>query len=131
MDSPDSRPAALGWRRLRGRRSAVAVGLAAASAVAEITGAVVAGRLATGPTTGLVVALGVLLVGAALLDTVGRALASDTVAWAEGRLRGDLLDAALGQPLPDLQEQAVGELLDRVDDDVTQAGKLLRTSGWD
>ena len=45
---------------------------------------------------------------------------------AEGRLRADLLDAALHQPLAALTEQAVGEVLDRVDDDTHEVGALLR-----
>ena len=49
---------------------------------------------------------------------------------AEGRLRADLLDAALHQPLPALTEQAVGEVLDRVDDDTHEVGTCCgRASG--
>ena len=49
---------------------------------------------------------------------------------AEGRLREDLLDAALAQPLAELTEQAVGEVLDRVDDDTREVGSLLRMQVW-
>ena len=54
-----------------------------------------------------------------------------------GRPRGghgcaaDLLDAALHQPLSVLSEQAVGEVLDRVDDDTHELGTLLRRNVWD
>ena len=49
---------------------------------------------------------------------------------AEGRLRADLLDAAMAQPLAELSEQAVGEVLDRVDDDTHEVGTLLRQTVW-
>ena len=123
-------PAGLTWRRLRTGASVAAVVLAVVAAVAESVATVVAGRLAEGPTSRLVVALGVLLVGATLLDTVGRTLFSAVVGRAEGRLRADLLRATLRQPLPVLEEQAVGELIDRVDDDPRQLGMVLRRMGW-
>ncbi len=70
------------------------------------------------------------MVGAAVLDTGARTLWAGVVDRAEGRLRADLLDAALHQPLPTLTEQAVGEVLDRVDDDTHEVGTLLRQSAW-
>jgi ABC-type multidrug transport system fused ATPase/permease subunit len=94
-------------------------------------GTVVAGRVAAQPTAAQVSLLAALLVGAVLLDTGGRTLFARMTARAEGRLRADLLDAALGQPLPVLEEQAVGELLDRVDDDPRQLGVLARRTGWE
>ena len=123
-------PAPLDARRLAGRASWVALGAAVVAALGETLGSVVAGRIAGGPTTALVLALGVLLVGAGLLDTLGRTLFSGVVGRAEGRLRGDLVDAALGQPVAALEEQGVGELFDRVDDDAWQVASLLRTVGW-
>ena len=74
--------------------------------------------------------LAICVVGAALLDTVARTLWAGVVDRAEGRLRADLLDAALHQPLSALTEQAVGEVLDRVDDDTHEVGTLLRQSAW-
>jgi ABC-type multidrug transport system fused ATPase/permease subunit len=74
--------------------------------------------------------LAVCLVGAAMVDTAGK------IAWvgcsdrAEGRLREDLLRAALNQPLSALNEQAVGEVLDRVDDDTHEVGNLVRWQIW-
>ena len=72
-----------------------------------------------------------LLVGASALDTAGRTALATAVGRAEGRLRADLLDAALSQPLPVLAEQAVGEVIDRVDDDPRQLASLLREAAWD
>ncbi len=46
------------------------------------------------------------------------------------RLRADLLDAVLHQPLAGLSDQAVGEILDRVDDDTHEIGALLRQNAW-
>ncbi len=121
----------LTWRRLAGRGSAVAAGAAAVAAAAETVATMVAGRLAAGPTLGPLMLLAVLLVGAAALDTAGRVALSGAVGRAEGRLRADLLHTALHQPLPVLQEQPVGELLDRIDDDTRQLGTLVRRTGWD
>lgn len=122
--------APLTWRRLAERSAAVAVVLAVVAAVAETVATVVAGQIADAPTTDLVTLLGVLLLGATLLDTTGRTTFSGVVGRAEGRLRADLVDAALHQPLTALEEQGVGELLDRVDDDARQVGMLLRQIGW-
>jgi ATP-binding cassette subfamily B protein len=121
---------ALTWRRLAGGASAAAVAMALVAAIGETLGAVVAGRVAEHPTAGLVAQLAALLVGATLLDTAGRTAFSGVVGRAEGRLRADLLHAALHQPLPVLEEQAVGEVLDRVDDDARQLGLLMRRTGW-
>ena len=122
-------------RRIDGRRlqSPVAMAALTASAVGAVgmtLGTVVAGRLAENPTRGLVWLLAICLVGAAVVDTAGK------IAWvgcsdrAEGRLREDLLRAALRQPLSALSEQAVGEVLDRVDDDTHEVGNLVRWQIW-
>ncbi len=74
--------------------------------------------------------LAALLLGAAGLDTVGRTVFSTVVGRAEGRLRADLIDAVWHQPLPVLEEQAVGEVLDRIDDDPWQIATLVRRQGW-
>ncbi|MHA6618072.1 ATP-binding cassette domain-containing protein [Pseudonocardia sp. DLS-67] len=128
----ERRPAVppLTWRRLAGGTSAVVTALVVVAAVAETLGAVVAGRVAEHPDAGLIGLLGALLVGATALDTAGRTAFSGVVGRAEGRLRADLLHAALHQPLPVLEEQAVGEVLDRVDDDARQLGVLMRRTGW-
>src|SRR4051812_12509102 len=128
-------PAADPSRGIDGRRlkSPVAMAALCASAVGAVgmtLGTVVAGRLAENPTRGLVWLLAICLVGAAVVDTAGK------IAWvgcsdrAEGRLREDLLRAALRQPLSALSEQAVGEVLDRVDDDTHEVGNLVRWQIW-
>ena len=114
-------------------KSPVAMGALAASAMGAVgmtLGTVVAGKLAEDPTRGLVWSLAICLVGAAVVDTAGK------IAWVgcsdrvEGRLREDLLRAALRQPLPALSEQAVGEILDRIDDDTHEVGNLVRWQMW-
>jgi ATP-binding cassette subfamily B protein len=122
--------APLGWRRLAGPATTVAVVAAVLAAVAETLGTVVAGRIAEGPTGSLLAALAVLLVGSAVGEVVGRTLFATAVGRAEGVLRADLLDAALHQPLTTLEGQGVGELIDRVDDDTRQLATLLRITGW-
>lgn len=121
----------IGVERLRGRVTAWALLAAAVAALAQTAGTVVAGHLAEDATGSRVVVLALCVVGAALLDTAGRAAWAGVVDRAEGRLRADLLDAALHQPLNVLSEQAVGEVLDRVDDDTWELGTLLRRIVWD
>ncbi|WP_370290980.1 ATP-binding cassette domain-containing protein [Nocardioides sp.] len=128
--APDDPRRQVDWRRLASRSAGWALVCSAIAAVGTGLGTVAAGRLAQDPRVSLVVALAVCVVGAALIDTVGK------VAWvansdrAEGRLRDDLLDAALAQPLATLGEQAVGEILDRVDDDTHEVGNLVRWQVW-
>jgi ABC-type multidrug transport system fused ATPase/permease subunit len=121
----------VGLARLRGRGSWWALAGAGIAALGQTGGTVIAGQLAEQPTAMLVTLLALAVVGAALLDTAARAVWWAVVDRAEGRLRGDLLDAALQQPLSVLSEQAVGEVLDRVDDDTHELGNLLRRIGWD
>ncbi len=128
---PRAAAAPLTWRRLAGPWSLVAVGAAGVAAVAETLAAVVTGRLADDPARGPLLALALLLLGSTLLDTAGRTVFSGVVGRAEGALRADLLGAALHQPLPRLDEQAVGEVIDRVDDDPWQVATLLRRVGWE
>jgi ATP-binding cassette, subfamily B, bacterial len=132
---PEQRSAAgasgISLARLRGPATACSLVAAAAAAIGQTVGTVVAGRVAAGPTRALVMVLALCVVGGAVLDTGGRAVWSGVVDRAEGRLRGDLLAAALRQPLGALSEQAVGEVLDRVDDDTHELGVLLRRMVWD
>jgi ATP-binding cassette subfamily B protein len=118
------------WRRMRTPFAGVAITCSFISAVGMSLGSVVAGRLAEHPTSGLVRLLAACVVGAAMLDTIGRTLWAGLVDRAEGQLRSDLLDAAMAQPLSELTEQAVGEVLDRVDDDTHEVGTLLRQNVW-
>ena len=108
---------------------AALIALAIAS-LGQALGTMVAGRLAEGPSGHLVLLLAICVVGGATLDTAGRIAWAGVVDRAEGALRGDLLDAALHQPLGELTEQAVGEILDRVDDDTHEVGTLLRMQAW-
>lgn len=120
----------LDWRRLRGPHAVVALLGLTLGAVGAALGTVIAGWLAEDPTTATLQLLAACVVGAALLDTAGQVLWAGVVDRAEGRLRGDLLTAALHQPLGTLTEQAVGEVLDRVDDDTHAVGTLVRRQLW-
>src|SRR3954453_3365294 len=117
-------------RRLKSPVTTAALAASAAGAIGMTLGTVVAGRLAEDPSRSLVWLLGLCLGGAAVVDTAGK------IAWvgrsdlAEGGLREDLLRAALQQPLSALNEQAVGEVLDRVDDDTHEVGNLVRWQIW-
>ncbi|WP_212553474.1 ABC transporter ATP-binding protein, partial [Tsukamurella paurometabola] len=118
------------WRRLR---SPAALGAIAAVCVASIgttLGTVIAGRLAENPVGGLIGALALCLVGAAVVESAGKLVWVTVVDRAEGRLRDDVLQAAMHQPLGALTEQAVGEILDRVDDDTHEIGNLARWQLW-
>jgi ABC-type multidrug transport system fused ATPase/permease subunit len=108
----------------------VALVMLALAAIAQSIGTVVAGHLAEGATSRLVAMLALLVVGGAILDTAGRTAWVGIADRAEGALRGDLLEAALHQPLGHLTEQAVGEILDRIDDDTHEVGNLLRWQVW-
>src|SRR3954468_19456270 len=127
---PPDRGRPVDWRRLRSPVAVWALVLCAIAAVGTSLGSLFAGRLAEQATAELVWQLAACVVGAAVLDTAARTLWAGVVDRAEGRLRADLLDAAMHQPLAVLTEQAVGEVLDRVDDDTHEVGSLLRQSGW-
>ena len=120
----------LDWRRLRGPVTGLALVALTVASVGAALGTVVAGELAEHPTSAGLWLLALCLVGAALVDTVGQVAWAGVVDRAEGRLRGDLLSAALHQPLGTLTEQAVGEVLDRVDDDTHAVGTLVRRQVW-
>ena len=129
-DRPADPSRRLDWRRLRGPVAAVALLALTLGAVGTALGTVVAGRLAEDPTAALLALLAICVVGAALFDTAGQVVWAGVVDRAEGKLRGDLLTAALHQPLATLTEQAVGEVLDRVDDDTHAVGTLVRRQLW-
>ncbi|QIX25863.1 ABC transporter ATP-binding protein [Nocardioides sp. JQ2195] len=118
------------WQRMRSPMAAGALLCAAIAAVSTTVGTVVIGRLAEHPTSSLVGLLAGCVIGASLIDTFGKIVWVGLSDRAEGRLREDLLDAALGQPLATLSEQAVGEILDRVDDDTHEVGNLIRWQLW-
>lgn len=120
----------LTWRRLRSPSAAVALACLLIAATGAALGTVVAGALAESPSSGLVWLLALCLVGSALLIASAQVLWTANSDRAEGVLREDLLDAALGQPLNVLAETAVGEILDRVDDDTHDVGALVRWQIW-
>jgi len=126
---PHRRPP-VDWRRVATPVAAVAFGASMLAAIGTSLGSVVSGHLAEHASAQLVGLLALCVVGAASLDTLGRTLWAGDVDRAEGRLRADLLVAALEQPLAELGEQAVGEVLDRIDDDTHEVGVLLRQSVW-
>ena len=131
VQPPPTGPAhTVDWRRLRNPVSMWALVACAVAAVGTSLGSLVAGHLAEDATSALVELLALCVVGAAVLDTTGRTLWAGSVDRAEGRLRADLLDAAMHQPLLALNDQSVGEILDRVDDDTHEVGTLLRQSAW-
>lgn len=122
------------WRRLVRAGHGVAVLALCAmvfGAILQAVSTVVSGRLAAGPSWSTVSVLAGCLIGSAIVDTAGRTMWAAMVDRAEGRLRGDLLTAALRQPLSRLSEQAVGEIIDRVDGDAQAVGGLARHQTWD
>lgn len=118
------------WRRLRRPATFACLAGSLAAATLASLAAIVAGRLTETATAALVGLLALCVVGGALIDTVAKTGWFVIVDRAEGALRADLLDAALAQPLSSLTEQAVGEILDRIDDDTHEVGQLLRWSVW-
>jgi ABC-type multidrug transport system fused ATPase/permease subunit len=119
------------WRRLRGPGAGIALAAMVIAAVLQSLGTVVIGQLAANPVWTTVSVLAGCLLGYAVLDTVGRTVWASIADRAEGKLRRDLLSVALNQPLHQLSEQAVGEILDRVDDDTHEVGSLCREQLWD
>ncbi|GAB4084249.1 ATP-binding cassette domain-containing protein [Myceligenerans cantabricum] len=120
----------LDWRRLSGPVALVSLLALVVAVTAQAYGSVIAGRLADDATLAGVLLLAVCLVGGAFLDSAGQVAWAGVTDRAEGKLRGDLLRAAMHQPLSTLNEQAVGEILDRVDDDTHAVGQLVRRQLW-
>jgi len=120
----------VGWRRVRRLLTVVCVTMSLLGGVAASLGSMVAGRLAEHATSTLVVLLAVCVVGGAVIDTVAKTMWAMVCDRAEGTLRADLLDAVMAQPLAELSEQAVGEVLDRIDDDTWEVGQLMRWGVW-
>ena len=126
---PD-RARSLDLRRVSGPRSTAALTLLVVTTAAAAVSTIVAGRLAEQPSQGLVALFAALVVGGVVLENGALVVWSAVVDEAEGALRGDLVDVVLAQPLEVSSEQAVGEVLDRVDDDTHQVGNLLRRDAW-
>jgi len=91
--------------------------------------AVVTGRLTADPTMGHLAWFAGLTVASLVLGWVSTWLWRHLTALGQVRLRGQLLNAALHQPLPVLEEQAVGELLERTDSDPVSLFNTLRWLG--
>lgn len=105
------------WRRLVVRTAAVVVPAALVAAGASSYLAVVTGELAADPGRRALTVFAVVTAVAVGFDAVTTLLVQRAAARAETALRAELVTAALSQPLPALEDQGVGELLDRVDDD--------------
>ncbi|MDC5697024.1 ABC transporter ATP-binding protein/permease [Intrasporangium calvum] len=118
------------WRRVRRPLTVLCFSMSLLGAVAASLGTMVAGRLAENATAALVILLALCVVGGAVIDTVAKVIWATVCDRAEGQLRADLLDAAMAQPLSELSEQAVGEVLDRIDDDTWEVGQLMRWGVW-
>ncbi|MCP2263757.1 ABC-type multidrug transport system, ATPase and permease component [Promicromonospora thailandica] len=117
------------WRRRALRVAAVAVPAALLAAGASAYAAVVTGRMAAHPTRDTLVVLAVVSATVVVLDAVTWLVVQRATARAEAVLRADLAAAALGQPLPELEEQAVGELLDRVNGDPERLTRAISGIG--
>ncbi|MFI2485608.1 ATP-binding cassette domain-containing protein [Promicromonospora kroppenstedtii] len=117
------------WRRRALRVGAVAVPAALLAAGASSYAAVVTGRMAADPTRDTLILLAAVSAAAVALDAVTWLVVQRGVARAEAVLRSDLAAAALGQPLPALEDQAVGELLDRVNGDPQRLTRAISGIG--
>ncbi|WP_419703325.1 ATP-binding cassette domain-containing protein [Promicromonospora sp. NFX87] len=117
------------WRRRALRVAAVAVPAAVLAAGASSYAAVVTGRMAADPARDTLIVLAAVSAAVIVLDAVTWLVVQRAVARAEARLRVDLAAAALSQPLPALEEQAVGELLDRVNGDPERLTRAISGIG--
>jgi ABC-type multidrug transport system fused ATPase/permease subunit len=109
--------------------AAVAVPAAVLAAGASSYAAVVTGRMAADPARDTLIVLAAVSAAVIVLDAVTWLVVQHAVARAEATLRSDLAAAALGQPLPALEEQAVGELLDRVNGDPERLTRAISGIG--
>ncbi|MGW2094925.1 ATP-binding cassette domain-containing protein [Promicromonospora sukumoe] len=117
------------WRRRALRVGAVALPAALLAAGASSYAAVVTGRMAADPARDTLILLAVVSTAVVVFDAVTWLVVQRGVARAEALLRSDLAAAALGQPLPALEEQAVGELLDRVNGDPERLTRAISGIG--
>ena len=118
------------WRRVSRPLTWFCFSMSLVGAIAASLGSLVAGRLAEDATSTLLTLLALCVIGGAVIDTVAKTIWAGICDRAEGQLRSDLLDAAMAQPLSELSEQAVGEVLDRIDDDTWEVGQLMRWGVW-
>ncbi|MFJ3404059.1 ATP-binding cassette domain-containing protein [Promicromonospora sp. NPDC090134] len=117
------------WRRRALRVAVVAVPAALLAAGASSYAAVVTGHMAADPARDTLIVLAAVSAAVVALDAVTWLVVQRGVARAEATLRSELAAAALGQPLPELEEQAVGELLDRVNGDPERLTRAISGIG--
>ena len=129
-DAPVDPALRLDWRRLRSVGAVLALAALVVSGVAGAVTALASGWMAAQPTTSHFLVLVAALVGGTMVYSAGEIGWAAVVTRAEGRLRADLLTAALQQPVQVLGEQSAGEILDRVDDDTHAVGRLFRRVVW-
>ena len=111
------------------RRAAVVAVLILLGAAGQASASALAGAVLLDHSIPLFVVLAAALVVAVMSDvSVGLIMSRLTADWTAAVRRG-LCRVALGQDLPTLETTPVGELLDRIDNDVYQVGAELRGSG--
>ncbi|MFD2796420.1 ATP-binding cassette domain-containing protein [Promicromonospora vindobonensis] len=100
-----------------------------AGAVADSWSAVVAGRLTADPSAAHLGGFAALTLASMVLSWVTGLVWRHWTALGEARLRGNLLSAVLRRPLPVLEDEAVGALLERVDSDPATLFRAARRLG--
>ena len=111
------------------RRMAVVVLLIVLGAGGQAAASALAGPVLVHRSGGWFTALAVALVAAVVTDLlVGLVMAGLTADWSAD-VRRRLCRVALGQDLPTLETTPVGELLDRIDNDVYQVAAEMRNTG--
>ncbi|MFC0508553.1 ABC transporter ATP-binding protein [Micromonospora costi] len=116
------------WATAPRRMTAVLV-LVVLGAGGQAAASALAGPVLVQRSGGWFVALAVALVAAVVTDlVVGLLMAGLTADWSAD-VRRRLCRVALGQDLPTLETTPVGELLDRIDNDVYQVAAELRQTG--
>ncbi|RZU74009.1 ABC-type multidrug transport system fused ATPase/permease subunit [Micromonospora kangleipakensis] len=111
------------------RRMAVVVLLILLGAGGQAAASALAGPVLVHRSAGWFAALAVALVAAVLTDlAIGLLMAGLTADWSAD-VRRRLCRVALGQHLPTLETTPVGELLDRIDNDVYQVAAEMRNTG--
>ncbi|GAB1640978.1 ATP-binding cassette domain-containing protein [Krasilnikovia sp. MM14-A1259] len=111
------------------RRSTLVAALILLGASGQAAALALAGPVLVNRSVPMFAVLAAALVAAVLSDlAVGLIAAGLTADWTAAIRRG-LCRVALGQDLPTLENTPVGELLDRIDNDVYQVGSELRGPG--
>ncbi|GAA1869709.1 ABC transporter ATP-binding protein [Myceligenerans crystallogenes] len=108
-----------GWRAFLTRLALMVLPFTVAGAVADSWSAVVAGRLTADPSTAHLAGFAALVAASLVMTWAEGLIWRRWTAAGEARLRGRLLAVTLRRPLPALEDEAVGALLERVDSDPT------------